>query len=152
MSEAFTGIDVRQAVPEDADACAAILNDWIDRTDWMPRVHTHADVARYYRDVLFTEQSVWVEGRPVAGFLALEPQTAYVTALYVATPGQGIGRALLDRAKSERRTLSLWTFVANIPARRFYARAGFHEVRRTAGDNEEQLPDILLRWEGPGDG
>ena len=40
----------------------------------------------------------------------------------------------------------LWTFVANAPARRFYAREGFVEVRRTGGENEEGLPDVLLKW------
>ena len=42
--------------------------------------------------------------------------------------------------------LTLWTFVANEGARRFYAREGFVEVGRTEGENEEGLPDVLLAW------
>jgi hypothetical protein len=43
----------------------------------------------------------------------------------------------------------LWTFVANAGARRFYAREGFVEARRTEGENEEGLPDVLLTWRAP---
>lgn len=87
--------------------------------------------------------------REILGFLALDPADSLVSSLYL-TPearGQGIGKALLDRAKAECPLgLGLWTFVANTGARRFYEREGFREVARTDGDNEEGLPDILFRW------
>jgi hypothetical protein len=41
---------------------------------------------------------------------------------------------------------SLWTFQANLGARRFYERHGCRQVRRTDGDNEENLPDILYEY------
>lgn len=43
--------------------------------------------------------------------------------------------------------VELWTFVANTGAQSFYRREGFAEMRRTDGDNEEHLPDILYRWQ-----
>ncbi|MCF8469656.1 MAG: hypothetical protein K9G30_02600 [Parvibaculum sp.] len=44
---------------------------------------------------------------------------------------------------------SLWTFQANLGARRFYERHGLNEARRTGGtENEEKLPDILYEWHG----
>lgn len=137
----------RPAVAEDARACAEILNNWIDDRIWMPRVHSREDVLAFYRDFVFKRRQVWVAGDPVLGFMALDPDSDMVTALYVATPGMGMGRALLNHAKTGRDSLSLWTFVANEGARRFYAREGFLEVRRTEGDNEEGLPDVLLQWE-----
>lgn len=143
--------DLRPGRPEDAAACAAILNDWIDDREWMPRKHSHEEVAAFYSDFVFVKRKVWVAGDPVQGFMAMDDAADTVTALYVATPGRGIGRALLDHAKAGRQVLELWTFVANEGARRFYAREGFREVRQTPGDNEEGLPDILLRWEA-GDG
>ncbi len=79
--------------------------------------------------------------------MAMDEAEGVVTALYVAVPGQGIGKAFLDFAKTGRDSLELWTFVANTDARRFYRREGFTEIRQTEGDNEEGLPDILLRWE-----
>jgi len=139
---------VRAAEPRDAAACAAILNAWIDATDWMPRVHTSEDVEAYYAETAFPNRRVWVAGDPVAGFMVIDRGEGQITALYVATPGKGLGRAFVDLAKSLHDRLELRTFVANARARRFYEREGFVVVRRTAGDNEGGLPDLLYRWEG----
>ena len=132
-------------MPEDAPACAAILNDWIDATGWMPRVHPHEDVRRHMREVVFAERQVWVCSRPAGAFLALADD-GFITALYSAHPGRGRGKALLEHVKRERSYLQLWTFVADTGARRFYAREGFAEVARTDGDNEEGLADIRFEW------
>lgn len=140
-------MEPRLGQPEDATACAAILNAWIDERDWMPRVHTHEEVESFYQDFVFVKREVWVVGEPLAGFMALDGDADMVTALYVGTPGRGLGKRLLDHAKQDRQSLELWTFVANDGARRFYRREGFVEVRETDGDNEEGLPDVLLRWE-----
>jgi GNAT superfamily N-acetyltransferase len=72
-----------------------------------------------------------------------------VGGLYLAPEarGRGVGRALVAAAKARRpEGLTLWTFVANEGARRFYAREGFVEVGRTEGENEEGLADVLLAW------
>ncbi len=60
----------------------------------------------------------------------------------------GAGSLLLAKAKAELpRGFSLWTFQANLGARRFYERHGLAEARRTNGAaNEEGLPDILYEW------
>lgn len=140
---------IRPGRPEDADICADIFNAWVDAQDWMPRVHSKKGVRAFYRTVVFAEWHVWVAGDPISGFLAMDQSEEMVMALFVATPGQGIGKALLDHAKAGRDRLRLLTFVANTGARRFYAREGFVEVSRTPGDNEEGLPDVMLRWEAP---
>ncbi|WP_420407110.1 GNAT family N-acetyltransferase [Hoeflea sp.] len=137
----------RAAKPSDARACAEIVNGWIDGRDWMPRVHSREDVIEFYEKFVFKRREVWVSGNPVSGFVALDVFNNMVTALYVSNPGMGIGKALLDHAKTGRDMLELWTFVANEDARRFYAREGFREIRVTEGDNEEGLPDMLWRWE-----
>ena len=140
---------IRPARADDADACADILNQWIDTRDWMPRVHTPEEVRAFYRDFVFRNRTVWVTGDPVRGYMSMNDEAGEVMALYVATPGQGIGKAFLDFAKAGRDSLELWTFVANADARRFYRREGFTEIRQTEGDNEEGLPDVLFRWEAP---
>ena len=133
-----------------ASACAAILNDWIDETGWMPRIHSPEAVETFVRDVVFAMRRLWVAQADgaVIGFLALDIE-ATITALYLAAGarGRGTGRTLIDLAKAEERRLDLWVFEPNEAARRFYAREGFREVRRTDGDNEEGVPDILMRWE-----
>ena len=150
--EVAAGPRIVRAEPQHAPACAAILNDWIDATDWMPRIHTRESVEWFVSEVVFAMRRVWValrDSEPV-GFLALDIEST-VTALYVAerARGRGVGRALLDAAKREAPGgLNLWTFQPNERARAFYAREGFREVRRTDGDNEEKVPDVLLRWEG----
>ena len=137
---------IRPAVPEDAPACTSILNDWIDAMPWMPRVHPPDDVERHYRKSVLPQQRVFVaetDGR-VVGFVAVAADGERVDALYLALEarGQGHGPKLLDAVQEGPQRL--WTFQANEGARRFYLREGFREVRRTEGDNEEGLPDILF--------
>ncbi|WP_235890611.1 GNAT family N-acetyltransferase [Martelella alba] len=77
---------LRAATIEDMAACAVILNNWIDTTEWMPRVYDHADVERHHREAVFTERAVSVveaEGS-IAGFSALADD-AYVTAPMATT-------------------------------------------------------------------
>ncbi len=141
---------VRAGVPGDAPACAAIFNDWVDATGWMPRVHPPEEVAHFYREQVMATTSVLVAetAAGVRGFLSLDGE-GRVAGLYLAPEarGRGIGHALLAAAKARRpEGLTLWTFLANDGARRFYAREGFREVRRTGGDNEEGMPDVLLEW------
>ena len=138
---------VRPARVEDAPVMAEIKNAWIDGEEWMPRVHSPEDVERHYREYVIPFRDVWVAGDPAHGFVALDPDRNEVTSLFVRPTGQGIGKALLDHVKAGRDILELWSFCANTRARRFYAREEFIEVRETAGDNEEGLPDVLMRWQ-----
>lgn len=138
---------IRPAVAEDARACAKILNDWIDNTPWMPRVRPAKDVELHYREFVLPTRSVFVTGDPLVGYISFNSTAAEITSLYCKPPGRGTGKLLLDHIKQIAGCpLELWTFVANTDARRFYKREGFVEVRRTEGDNEEGLPDVLLRW------
>jgi GNAT superfamily N-acetyltransferase len=142
---------VRAAKLRDMSECAEIVNAWIDSTEWMPRVHPREEVAEFYRDTVFERFQVFVaeNDNHLAGMVALSPDNT-VSALYVHQDdrGKGVGKALLDHAKHEADgPVELWTFVANRDAQAFYEREGFKEVRRTDGDNEEKLPDILYRWQ-----
>jgi len=141
---------IRDADKADMPACSAILNGWIDETGWMPRVHDHEDVERYYSDVVYRERQVKVadvDGK-VCAFMALS-DGAYVTALYVRPDyrRERLGKSLIDHAKALfPDQLNLWTFDQNKDAQRFYRRENFLELKRTGGDNEENLPDILFQW------
>ena len=137
---------VRPAVPGDAAVCAAIHNDWIDSTPWMPRVHSPDSLVRFYSEYLLPKTRMFVVGDPPKAYLSLNDE-GLIAALYSALPGAGLGKALLDHAKSLTQTLTLWTFAANTGAQKFYEREGFEAIRRTDGDNEEGLPDILYRWD-----
>jgi GNAT superfamily N-acetyltransferase len=143
---------LRPARTQDMEACAAILNDWIDETDWMPRVHSRADVVNHYKTVVARDRKsfVVVSGNATLGFMTFTDDHL-ISALYVASEyrRQGVGQLMLTRAKREfDDRLELWTFQANVPAQKFYAREGFVEINRTDGDNDEGLPDIMLEWRG----
>ena len=148
MSDA-AGIRLRSARPDDAPAFAAILNHWIDTTPWMRRAVPAEALLQRYREVVIPQRHILVAetGGEVAGLLAIDEASAEITSFYARRPGRGIGTALMAAAQKDRARLWLWTFQANDGARRFYLRTGFREVARTAGENEEGLPDVQYLWE-----
>lgn len=141
-------MSLRAARDLDAGALGAILSEWIDETEWMPRIHTRAEDIGFCAHMI---QRGWVtvsETDRIAGFLARDG--GQVQALYVsgAARGAGHGSALLAAAQAEAGALSLWTFAANRPAQAFYERHGFRVAERTDGQgNDEGLPDIRYVWE-----
>lgn len=137
-------MEVRRATQDDAPASAAILNDWIDATPWMPRVHSREAIAGMIADGLPIRE-FYVVGDPVAGYLSLNAEAAHVVALYTARPGEGLGRILMDEAKRGRDYLQLWTHEPNLDAQRFYVREGFAVVERkeTGADG---LPELRMEW------
>jgi len=142
-------VALRPAVPLDAGAVGGILSEFIDRTPWMPRLHSRAEEIAF-ADAMIARGWVTVAegGSGVAGFMAREG--AEVHALYVAGAARrtGCGRALIAAAQARAARLELWCFAANAPARAFYAAQGFTERQRTDGArNDEKLPDIRLAWD-----
>ena len=140
---------LRAAEPLDAGRAGALLSEFAEDTEWMPRLHSAAE------DVAFAAQMIergWVTvaGRmsEVEAFLAQNGETIH--ALYVTALARrsGLGSALLSHAQQGVSRLSLWTFQANEPAQAFYERQGFTAVERTDGSgNDEKLPDIRYVWE-----
>ena len=146
MSGAPSTCGIRDAVAADAEVLGGVLQDWLDATPWMPRLHHRAATVGFLRGLI--ERQVVRTGTLTGGVGFLARRGVEVDALYLApgARGSGLGRALLDEAKTGRH-LVLWTFQANRGARRFYAREGFLEVKRTDGAaNEARLPDVRLEW------
>ena len=137
---------VDAATSADASAMGAIMSDWIDATPWMPRVHTRTEEQGFARMLVDKGWATVVRraGVPV-GFLARD--RGEIHALYAAPQGQGVGKALLDYAKTHAPHLSMFAFQANVAAQRFYLREGFVETGRSDGmGNDENLPDIRYEW------
>ncbi|WP_083097669.1 GNAT family N-acetyltransferase [Pseudophaeobacter leonis] len=139
---------LRNARSTDAGKIGEILHRFEVETPWMPKQHSGAEAVAFC-GVMIDRGWVTVayDGPQVLGFLARDGEE--ICALYV-TPeicGQGIGKLLLDVAKSAKPRLSLWTFQANTGAQRFYLREGFKEQQRSDGArNDEGLPDIEYLW------
>ena len=115
-----------------------------------PAVHSEVEVRDWVANVVLPTKEVWVVdvGEPVA-MMVLDD--GWIDQIYVdpSWMGRGIGSALLDAAKARcPEGLDLWTFQANVDARRFYQRHGFVAAQMTDGDNEERAPDVRYRWEG----
>lgn len=124
---------IRRATRTDIPAMARIVADWLAATPWLtdgPAPETLEATIAAARDT----REIWVaEGGtdgPVAGYLSMDPDAAWIHGFYVACPGAGTGARLLDRAKRGRTFLQLRTHTPNLDAQRFYAREGFGVVAR----------------------
>ena len=138
---------ISAAMPEEAEALAAILRGWILETDWMPKLHSPAQDRGFLTHLIGSGPVLVARGPAPLGFLAR--QGGEISALYLAPSarGRGIGKALLDRVKAQEPEIILWTFQANLRARRFYLREDLVENEQTDGSgNDEHLPDVRLIW------
>lgn len=135
---------IRPATAKDGPACAAILHDWITATPWMPQRFTRADLAAILSEGL-PKRAAWVIGDPVAGYLSLDPGENHIWGLYVGQRGQGLGRRLIDTAKTGRAHLQLNTHLPNTRAHAFYARQGFAQVG-APWDGDDGVPEIRMEW------
>ena len=144
-------LSLRAAQPTDAGKMGAILHRFEAATPWMPKSHCEAEAIGFCGTMLDRGWVTVAVADRIVGFLARDG--AEICALYVHPDlqGQGVGKALLDHAKTCHSPLTLWTFEANTGAQRFYLREGYAEVRRTEGDNDESLPDILYHWSATGE-
>lgn len=139
---------LRPANALDAGRTGWILHRFAQDTPWMPKLHSEAETISFC-GVMIDRGWVTVAqvGGQVQGFIARDG--AEICSLYLAPAacGQGIGKLLLEAAKSAQPQLWLHAFVANEGARRFYLREGFVEGAHSDGSsNEEGLPDIRFDW------
>ncbi|MCG6884123.1 MAG: GNAT family N-acetyltransferase [Silicimonas sp.] len=137
-------VAIRRAGSEDVPAIARIVNDWIDRTDWMPRAVGAERIEGFIAEAL-PHREITLIGEPPEGYLSLDPATGMIGALYLDRPGHGLGRMLMDDAKARQDYLQLWTHEPNEAAHRFYRREGFEIVERKA-TGDDGLPELRMEW------
>jgi 8-oxo-dGTP pyrophosphatase MutT (NUDIX family)/GNAT superfamily N-acetyltransferase len=150
---------VRQVRGNDAADCAQVfLRSRAFSTPDVPVVHSGGELRRWMADDVINHTDMWVADLDgtVVGFMVLDAATArpghiaWLEHLYLdpAWTGRGLGDQFVEVAKRRHpEGLQLWTFQANEPARRFFARHGFVEAELTDGrGNEEQAPDIRMVW------
>lgn len=141
-------VRLRPARSTDAGKLGMILKQFQDNNDWMPDLYTAGETIAFCGAMIDRGWvTVAVLDDQVVGFVARDG--AEICALYLSrrSSGQGVGRALLEYAKSRCNRLTLRVFQANSGAQRFYRREGFAETGRgTGAENDENLADIAYVW------
>ncbi|WP_435663872.1 N-acetyltransferase family protein [Hoeflea sp.] len=147
-------LTVRFATVSDLAVCAAIINDYIDATEWLPRTVDRKAVEDLFVPALLEKRTLFVaeEHGEILGYLSMSPDDGFVPALYLRPGGRGkgVGKMLLDAAKAAHPDgLELTVFERNIDALRFYQREGFHEDPARRDDStEEGIATLWMRWPG----
>lgn len=144
----MASISLRTAEPSDVEAVADLFaRSRAVALPFLPVLHSRDEDIAFLGNYAANGQMIvaQADGR-LAGFMAVTP--GWIEQLYLE-PDQrrlGIGRRLVEKAKAGSDVLRLWCFLDNFAGRRFYEAQGFTEERRTAGDNEAGLPDVLFCW------
>ena len=82
----------------------------------------------------------------VQGFISLMGNEVGAIFLQPQYHGMGVGKALMDKAKSLHRELELEVFKVNQTGRIFYSNCGFHHIKETVHDLTGE-PVLRLRYE-----
>ena len=144
---------IRPATEADLAACARIVNDYIDATDWLPRAKSREELAALFTPELFASRVVLVADVADAVVACLSvSKEGFVHGIYVDLPFRkhGIGKLLMDEAKARfPGGLELTVFEPNTGAYHFYEREGFRELPDRRLENpDEGVPLLLMRWGG----
>jgi putative acetyltransferase len=114
-------------------------HDFIDPRYWQSQV---GDMEGTY--IPASETYVYEDEAGIKGFFSLHENTLAAVFVSPEHQGEGIGRALITRAKQLRRELELHVYKKNPKAVRFYERSGFEAVSETVDEHTGQ-PELVMR-------
>ena len=123
---------------------------WLDTNlkahDFISEQYWRSNFDMVKEALLQAEVYVYESGEKVQGFIGLDGE--YIEGIFVSDgmQSQGIGKALLDYAKSRKSELRLNVYRKNTRAIRFYQREGF-SVRSEGLDEAVGEKDFLMVWE-----
>jgi len=150
----MTDVTIREAVENDLAACAKIINDYIDETDWLPRTLSRNEMQGVFTPDMLASRYFLVAEKDgvIGGYLSMDVENGKIPGLYLARRFRcgGTGKALIERAKRKcPQGLSLTVFEPNQHAKRFYEREGFVEIAEQRSDETpEGVPVLTMRWNG----
>lgn len=123
---------IRPIEPSDMDSVLAIwlqasirAHDFIDETFW----HSQLDAMRS-QYIPSSETYVHVTSGTINGFYSLRGESLAAVFVRPDRQGAGIGRRLIEDAKSRRTQLTLSVYAENGRAVSFYESHGFHVTRQ----------------------
>jgi putative acetyltransferase len=146
------GVAVRPFVDCDFDELVARWHETnlaSYRYNQVQQSHTLPDARRFFRNTILPACRVLVAVRAeqMVGVLALEAPWIRHFAVFPEHQRQGVGTALLCRARElSPLELRLFTFQRNTAARAFYDRHGFILVALGVSPAPELEPDVEYRW------
>jgi GNAT superfamily N-acetyltransferase len=111
--------------------------------------HTIDGARKFFRNEVVSACEIWIAERSgqLQGVLALEPPWIRQLAVFPEFQRQGVGAALLRKAReASPMELRLFTFQRNAAARAFYERHGFAAVAFGISPAPELAPDVEYRW------
>jgi GNAT superfamily N-acetyltransferase len=147
-----TDFVLRPAASDDAlEVVEVLIQSRAEYLPFVPSAHPPDDVRAWVASHLIPTHAVTVAEHQgeVVGVLATSrcEGTSWIDQLYVRPgwAGKGVGTTLLEHAHRQlARPIRLYSFQANLGARRFYERHGYVAIDFTdGGSNEERCPDVL---------
>ena len=137
---------VRELQKADIDKVADI---WLDTNikahDFIPAQYWESNFESVKELLPQATVYVYEDGRGIQGFIGLNDE--YIEGVFASDgmQSQGIGRLLLDYAKTKRNELRLNVYRKNTRAIAFYQREGF-EVRYSDVDEATGEKDHVMEW------
>lgn len=140
---------IRRLQKTDIDIVSQI---WLDANrdahDFIPAEYWENNYLPVREMLLQAEVYVCVDEskNEIEGFVGLDQE--YIAGIFVRKEARsgGIGKALLDFVKGEKRELTLNVYRKNARAVRFYEREGFHIIERATDESTDEK-EYLMRWE-----
>ena len=137
---------IRELRKADIDKVAVIwLNTNIKAHDFIPAQYWESNFESVKELLPQATVYVYEDGRGIQGFIGLNDE--YIEGVFVSDgmQSQGIGRLLLDYAKTKRNELRLNVYRKNTRAIAFYQREGF-EIRYSDVDEATGEKDHVMEW------
>ena len=137
---------IRELRKADIDTVAVIwLNTNIKAHDFIPAQYWESNFESVKELLPQATVYVYEDGRGIQGFIGLNDE--YIEGVFVSDgmQSQGIGRLLLDYAKTKRNELRLNVYRKNTRAIAFYQREGF-EIRYSDVDEATGEKDHVMEW------
>ena len=139
-------MEIREHKPEDLDRILEIwLNSNIDAHNFIDESYWTGNYEMVKEFLPKSKIHVYTVYGIIVGFIGLKE--GKIEGLFVDENyrNRGIGKALMDRVKSENSKLELYVFKQNEEARRFYKREGFIEILEELEDQSGEM-GILMRY------
>ncbi len=146
----MTSLSIRSLRADETDEAAAIFRRAMMTVPCFDEtLHSADEDKAFWRENIFAKCEILgiFDRGSLCGQAAVGPGWIHQFHIEPDRQGRGIGSLLLGHVMNQLADIQLWTFQANLGARRFYERHGFIAMELTDGaGNEEKEPDVRYRW------